>query len=144
MRGGEGRASPAIGTHQTLQAGRGPFLSLPSHPGVRSNHNNRAIKTAVGGRVLGGFIQCLNWEEAREHLRLAYFGATVHPVFLLAASSSPGHAGGGVEGAQQNELLRGCRSAQASPLSQAWPPELPLALPSSLLAASYYAARVFV
>lgn len=49
-----------------------------------------------------------------------------------------------VEGAQQNELLRGCRSAQASPLSQAWPPELPLALPSSLLAASYYAARVFV
>lgn len=38
------------------------------------------------GRVLGGFIQSPNWEDALEHLRLSYFGATLYPVFPTAIS----------------------------------------------------------
>lgn len=44
-----GREDVSAGTHQTLQALGGALLSLalPSHPKVRSNWNNGAIKTAL-------------------------------------------------------------------------------------------------
>ena len=110
-------------TPDTAGGGRGGSSSTtqPSPPEVRSNWNNRAIKTAptlcshgrkarVEGGVLVGFIQYPNCGDTREHLRLSYFGATLHPVFLLAASSLPFHPPPKLRrrswrGAQQSELL---------------------------------------
>ena len=61
------------------------------------------------GGVLVGFIQSPNCGETREHLRLSYFGATLPPVCLLAASSLTLHkpltvrGGGAGVGAQESK-----------------------------------------
>lgn len=98
--GGKERTS-ALEHTRHCRLWEGPLsLGQPSHPKVRSNWNNRAIKTALPlcssqregcseDRVLVGFVQCPSWEGAREHLRLSYFEAILHPVFSPRCQSSP-------------------------------------------------------
>lgn len=92
--GGKERTS-ALEHTRHCRLWEGPLsLGQPSHPKVRSNWDNRAIKTALPlcssqregcgeGRVLVGFVQCPNWEGAREHLRLPILGPFCILFFLL-------------------------------------------------------------
>lgn len=88
----------------------------------------------VAGGILGGFIQSPNWEEARGHLRLSYFGGhfascfspdcQFSPLILKRRSQRRAHAGKLLGGCGVHGHLPAC-STLASTLSPQWLPEPP-------------------